>query len=105
MEPLRGSITAVGKGEVSVRLHNGMKMSYKTDRGFKYGEMVLVLFDYTTLKISGMMYPEELEKEDEAAPKCAPRKYCGVEEHPIDEEGSFPLPDGRSEEFFLEGEV
>ena len=96
---------AVGKGEVSVRLNCGMRKSFRTDRGFSYGEEVFVYFNFHKLEITKLLYPHEVDLEDPAAPAC-PEKRDQSEEYPIEQEkeveaqeGSVPLPDGRFEEF------
>ena len=103
VRPLKGSITAVGKGEVSIRLANGMKLSFRTDREFEYGDMVLVMYDFQRLEVTGVMLPEELDVEQPKVPAC-PEKQCGVEDHPVEEAPSRSLTVAL-EEFFLEGEV
>jgi len=102
MKPITAVINAVGKGEVTIKFRNGMTAVWKTDRGFKYGERVLVFYDHCHLVVKDVIYPKELNLEDTAAPEMNPLERSTDNEVPVDLEleSSLPTPDGRLLEFF-----
>ena len=102
MKPLTAVVRAVSRGEILLRFGNGMNVAYKTERGFKYGERVLVFYDFHHLVVKDVIYPKELNLEDTAAPEMAPLERSTDDEVPVDLEleSSLPTPDGRLLEFF-----
>jgi hypothetical protein len=100
MKPITAVICAVGRGGVTVKFRTGGKAVFKTDRGFKFGERVFVLYDHHLLVIKDVFYPKELDISDEVAPKCSADKR--TEDDKVLDDGvgdSLSTPDGRSLDF------
>lgn len=106
MKPVRGVITAVDKGKVTVLLTSGAKVKFKTDKTFSKYDSVLVLFDFHSLSVRDILPYSECYKEDDPAPEpeCDESEDLPVVEE-SEEGGSSPLPAVAFEEWFLEGEV
>lgn len=106
MKPVRGIVQESGEGEVVVLLKSGTKLRHKMDNNLKFGEAVLVLYDYEERKITDIVRVRDFDVSKGSAPLC-PDNSCGAEQFPIDEDEEAP---SRSltvalEEFFLEGEI
>lgn len=100
---LKGVVKAVGKGQVTVLVENGMKVTHKQDGDLKTSDEVIVYFDYHNFKVTQVCSVEEFRRQLNRSPD-EPDETFGETDWGSDSESSLPIDVGEGVSDFEDSE-
>jgi hypothetical protein len=71
MKPLAGFVVGIGKGSVRVKLCTGTKLTIRTKKKFKYGDEVIINYNFRTKTVRSIELASDAPKGTQVCQKCS----------------------------------